>query len=105
MLVKKFPPNLEKILVLVSIGLCILFGIIVAVNGYRFAVFIHKSHLLSRDLRIPMEIGYAAIPVGGALFCMRFIERLVYVLKGESFEADRMHELSDEEKKKLTHQK
>lgn len=104
LLVKKFPLKLQKKLVLISIGMCILFGAIIAVKGYQFSVFIHKSHLLSRDLRIPMEIGYAAIPLGGALFCLRFIERLVYVLKGETFEADRMHELSEEDKQKLIHQ-
>lgn len=105
LLVKKFPQNIQKFMVLISIGLCILFGAIVAVKGYQFSAFIHKSHLLSRDLRIPMEIGYSAIPLGGLLFCLRFIERLVYVLRGEKFEADRMHELSEEEKQKLIHKK
>jgi TRAP-type C4-dicarboxylate transport system permease small subunit len=52
-----------------------------------------------------MEIGYLAVPVGGVLICLRFIERLVYVLKGELFEIDRMHELTDEEKKKLAQPK
>jgi TRAP-type C4-dicarboxylate transport system permease small subunit len=50
-----------------------------------------------------MEIGYLAIPVGGVLVCLRFIERLFYVFKGELFEIDRMHELSEAEKKKLVH--
>jgi TRAP-type C4-dicarboxylate transport system permease small subunit len=75
----------------------------VAVKGFEFAKFISSRHLLSRDLRIPMEIGYLAIPVGGVLISLRFIERLVYVLKGELFEIDRMHELSEEDKEKLIH--
>ena len=50
-----------------------------------------------------MEIGYLAVPIGGVLVCLRFIERLVLVLRGEDLEADRMHELSDEDKKKLIH--
>jgi hypothetical protein len=37
------------------------------------------------------------------LISLRFIERLVYVLKGELFEIDRMHELSEEDKEKLIH--
>jgi TRAP-type C4-dicarboxylate transport system permease small subunit len=50
-----------------------------------------------------MEIGYLAIPVGGVLISLRFVERLVYVLKGELFAIDRLHELSEEEKEKLVH--
>lgn len=100
-LVKKFDPKTQRILVLISIAVCILFGVIVAVKGFAFAKFISKSHLLSRDLRIPMEVGYLSVPVGGVLICLRFCERLVLILKGESFEIDRMHELTDAEKKKM----
>ena len=103
LLVKKFPPKTQQVLVFISIFLCILFGVIVTVKGFAFAGFISRSHLLSRDLRIPMEIGYMAVPVGGILICLRFIERLVYVLQGKSLTEDRMHELSDEDKKKLAH--
>ena len=102
-LVVKFDPKIQRIIMIVSIALCFLFGIILAVKGFEFAKFISRSHLMSRDLRIPMEIGYLAIPVGGVLVSLRFIERLVYVLKGKSFEIDRMHELSEEDKEKLVH--
>jgi C4-dicarboxylate transporter, DctQ subunit len=100
-LVVKFGPKTQRVIVIISILLCLLFGIVVAVKGFAFAKFISRGHLLSRDLRIPMEIGYMAVPVGGVLIALRFIERLVHVLKGESFEIDRMHELSSEEKDKL----
>ncbi len=102
-LVVKFGPKTQRILIIVSIALCLLFGIVVAVKGFEFSKFISRSHLLSRDLRIPMEIGYLAIPVGGVLVSLRFIERLVYVLKGELFEVDRLHELSADDKEKLVH--
>ena len=102
-LVVKFGPKTQRILIIVSIALCLLFGIVVAVKGFEFSKFISRSHLLSRDLRIPMEIGYLAIPVGGVLVSLRFVERLVSVLKGESFAIDRLHELSEEEKEKLVH--
>jgi len=101
-LVLKFGPKTRRVFIIISIVLCFLFGVVVAVKGFAFAKFISKSHLLSRDLRIPMEIGYLAIPVGGVLVCLRFIERLVFVLKGEVFEIDRMHDLTKEEKGKLT---
>lgn len=103
LLVKKFPPKTQKILLVISILLCILFGIIVAVKGFQFSHFISRSRLLSRDLRIPMEIGYLAVPVGGVLICLRFIERLVYVFQGRFIQEDRMHELSEEDKRKLIH--
>ena len=103
LLVKKFDPSVQRILIILSILFSILFGVIVAVKGFEFASFISRSKLLSRDLRIPMEIGYLAVPVGGVLLSLRFIERLVHILKGEVVEADRMHELSEEDKKKLIH--
>ncbi len=102
-LVAKFGPRTQRILIIVSIALCLLFGIIVAVKGFEFSKFISSRHLLSRDLRIPMEIGYLAIPVGGVLISLRFVERLVYILKGESFAIDRLHELSEDDKEKLVH--
>ena len=67
LLVKKFPPGIQRALLLVSILLCLLFAMIMLVKGWQFSAFIHRSRLLSRDLRIPMEIGYAAIPVGGGV--------------------------------------
>ncbi|MFC1798701.1 TRAP transporter small permease, partial [Thermodesulfobacteriota bacterium] len=73
LLVKKFPPKTQKTFLIASILLCILFGIIVAVKGFQFSAFISKTNLLSRDLRIPMEIGYLAVPVGGVLICLRFV--------------------------------
>jgi len=103
LLVKKFHPNVQKIILILSILLCILFGLIVAVKGFQFAHFISRSKLLSRDLRIPMEIGYLAVPVGGVLLGLRFIEQLVYVLQGKVVEIDKMHELSEEDKAKLVH--
>jgi len=102
-LVKKFHPKVQKVILILSILLCILFGIIVAVKGFEFSHFISRSKLLSRDLRIPMEIGYLAVPVGGVLLSLRFIEQLVYVLQGKVVEVDKMHELSEEERAKLVH--
>jgi TRAP-type C4-dicarboxylate transport system permease small subunit len=93
----------QRVLIIISILFCILFGLIVAVKGFEFSHFISRSKLLSRDLRIPMEIGYLAVPIGGVLICLRFIERLVHILRGEEMAADRMHELSEEDKKKLVH--
>jgi TRAP-type C4-dicarboxylate transport system permease small subunit len=102
-LVKKFHPKVQKVILILSILLSILFAVIVAVKGFEFAHFISRSKLLSRDLRIPMEIGYLAVPVGGVLLSLRFIEQLVYVLQGKSIEIDKMHELSEEDRAKLVH--
>ncbi len=99
LLVNKFPPGIQRVFLYLSIGCCLVFGIVIAYQGYHFTAFISKSHLLSRDLRIPMEWAYMAVPVCGVLVTIRFLERLVYVIQGQSFEHDKMHELSDEEKK------
>jgi C4-dicarboxylate transporter DctQ subunit len=102
-LVKKFHPKVQKVILILSILLSILFAVVVAVKGFEFAHFISRSKLLSRDLRIPMEIGYLAVPVGGVLLSLRFIEQLVYVLQGKTIEIDKMHELSEEDRAKLVH--
>ena len=102
-MVKKFHPKVQKVILILSILLSILFAVVVAVKGFEFAHFISRSKLLSRDLRIPMEIGYLAVPVGGVLLSLRFIEQLVYVLQGKTIEIDKMHELSEEDRAKLVH--
>ena len=99
LLVNKFPPKIKNGLVYLSILCCIVFGLIIAYQGYHFTAFIAKGHLLSRDLRIPMQWAYMSVPVLGVLVTLRFIERLVYVIQGKSFENDKLAELSEEEKK------
>jgi C4-dicarboxylate transporter DctQ subunit len=98
LLVNKFPPKLKMLFIYLSIACCLVFGIIIAYQGYQFAQFITRSHLLSRDLRIPMEWAYWSVPVCGGLITLRFVERLVYVIQGKTFEHDKLAELSDEEK-------
>ena len=99
LLVNKFPPALKAGFAYLSILCCLIFGIVIAYQGYHFMMFISKNHLLSRDLRIPMEWAYMSVPVCGALITLRFIEKLVYVIQGKTFEIDKLQELSEEEKK------
>ncbi len=99
LLINKFPPGLKKLFVYLSIICCLVFGVVIAYQGYHFTQFISKSHLLSRDLRIPMKWAYLSVPVCGTLVTIRFIERLIYVIQGKTFEHDKMAELSEEEKK------
>jgi len=99
LLINKFPPKVKQLFVYLSIACCITFGAVIAYEGYQFTHFISKSHLLSRDLRIPMTWAYMSVPVCGVLVTLRFIERLVYVMQGKTFEHDKMAELSEEEKK------
>jgi len=96
LLVNKMPPGPRKFFVYLSIFCCLAFGLVISYQGYHFTVFISKSHLLSRDLRIPMKWAYLSVPVCGVLMTLRFIEKFVYALQGKSFEHDKMHELSDE---------
>ena len=105
LLVNKFPPKLKQFFLYLSIACCLTFGIIIACQGYQFTGFIARSHLLSRDLRIPMEYAYMSVPVCGVLITLRFVERLVYVIQGETFEHDKMAELSEEEKRIMAEMK
>ncbi len=105
LLVNKFPAKVKTLFTFLSIACCLVFGVIIAIQGFKFAMFISKSHLLSRDLRLPMEYAYMAVPVCGVLVTARFIERLVYVIQGKTFEHDKMHELSDKEKEMMARMK
>ncbi|XEC93327.1 TRAP transporter small permease [Paenibacillus tarimensis] len=51
--------------------------------GKRFG-----SGLLSMDVGIPMWIVYLILPISGIMFLLRFIERLVYLLRGKDVNHD-----------------
>ena len=58
LLVNKLPPGPKKFFVYLSIFCCLVFALVITYQGYHFTSFISRSHLLSRDLRIPMKWAY-----------------------------------------------
>ncbi len=75
------------ILNIVATGLSILFCLIYTYYGLVLVENRYSSGMVSLDVGIPMWIVYLILPLSGVLFLLRFIERLVNILrrKGEEY--------------------
>ncbi|SOC41228.1 TRAP transporter small permease [Ureibacillus acetophenoni] len=72
---------------LIATGLSIVFCLIYTYYGYVLVENRFASGMVSLDVGIPMWIVYLILPISGVLFLLRFIERLVNILrrKGEEY--------------------
>ncbi|UCE89472.1 MAG: TRAP transporter small permease [Pseudomonadota bacterium] len=72
-LVERFPPNVRRIVALISLLLCLVFVGAVDVLSIEYIVKIYQWGDLSLDLQIPQWIPYLAIPVGLTLMFYHFL--------------------------------
>lgn len=84
----KLPKGAKKVVdlfaTLVSISFCVAYtyyGIILVENRFH-------SGMVSLDVGIPMWIVYLILPISGIMFTMRFIERLVHIVRGKEAKYD-----------------
>ncbi|MFS0577170.1 TRAP transporter small permease [Sporosarcina sp. 179-K 3D1 HS] len=69
---------------LVSIAFCAVYtyyGIILVENRFT-------SGMVSLDVGIPMWIVYLILPISGTMFLLRFVERLVNIVRGKDVQYD-----------------
>lgn len=66
--------------------LCILFCIYLVIYGYGMAELARETEQITAALEIPIFYVYLAIPVGGALMAIRFVQDFYLALKGEQRE-------------------
>lgn len=71
----------KYIINLVATALSIIFCIIYIYYGWNLVTTRFHSGMVSLDMRIPMWIVYLILPISGVLFLLRFIERLVNILR------------------------
>ena len=71
----------KYIINLVATALSIIFCIIYIYYGWNLVATRFHSGMVSLDMRIPMWIVYLILPISGVLFLLRFIERLVNILR------------------------
>lgn len=71
----------KYIINLVATALSIIFCIIYIYYGWNLVAARFHSGMVSLDMRIPMWIVYLILPISGVLFLLRFIERLVNILR------------------------
>ncbi|QDP99830.1 TRAP transporter small permease [Lysinibacillus fusiformis] len=79
-------PSMKRILDIVATGLSIIFCLIYTYYGFVLVENRYTSGMVSLDIGIPMWIVYLVLPVSGILFLLRFVERLVNILRGKDEE-------------------
>lgn len=69
--------SIEVLVLVISLG----FSIFLAVEGTKFISLIKITSQGSPSLGIPMWIVYLAVPIGGTLMAIRFIQQIYYIFK------------------------
>lgn len=71
----------KNILSVFTVLMAILFTSIFIVKTFNLVSVVYRTGQLSSTLEVPMWIVYGAMPVGGALMLIRFIQELVKQIK------------------------
>lgn len=74
LLVKKLPPNVAKIVGLISIALCLLYAALLAYGGYTSVDLLLMIGIEAEDLPIPLWIPKLILPIGFVLLFIRFAQ-------------------------------
>lgn len=82
----KLKPSQKRILDLVATCLSIVFCFIYTYYGFILVENRYTSGMVSLDIGIPMWAVYLVLPISGVLFLLRFVERLVNILRGKDEE-------------------
>lgn len=82
----KLKPAMKRLLDLVATGLSIAFCLIYTYYGFVLVENRYTSGMVSLDIGIPMWIIYLVLPLSGVLFLLRFVERLLNILRGKDEE-------------------
>ncbi|MEO4054331.1 TRAP transporter small permease [Solibacillus sp. CAU 1738] len=77
---------LQKGLDILATTISITFCLIYTYYGYVLVENRYSSGMVSLDVGIPMWIVYLILPISGILFLLRFVERLVNILRGKDEE-------------------
>lgn len=80
-LVVYLPSSLKKVFSLLANFAAIIFCFIVIASGYESVVNVFEIGNITPSLGIPMYIPYLAIPVGGLLMMIRFLQLLAIDIK------------------------
>lgn len=79
----KLPKWAQKYVDLFAVLVCILFCLAFTYYGIVLVESRFHSGMVSLDVGIPMWIIYLILPISGTMFLLRFIERLVNLLRGK----------------------
>lgn len=73
----------KKALLVFTIIFSIVFALLFTYSSFKITMNVHETKQYSSTMGIPMSVAYAAMPVGGILMVLRFIEELVKLVKEE----------------------
>lgn len=82
MLYDKMPPSIKRLMDIFSSVIGVLFCLFFTYYGYLLVEKRYTSGMVSMDVGIPMWIVYLILPISGAMFLLRFIERLIRAVTG-----------------------
>ena len=69
-------PKLNKVVDLITLILCLVMTLFLALNGSKLISMLLARKQLSPAMRIPMGYLYSAVPVGCALMTIRIIQQM-----------------------------
>lgn len=72
----------KKALSIFTTILSLLFVIFLTYASFNITMSVHNTGQYSSTMEIPMTIVYAAMPVGGILMVLRYLEELIKLIKG-----------------------
>lgn len=80
--------KLKKVVEVVVLLVCLGFAVFLAVEGTQFVLAIKMTQQVTPSLGIKMWLVYLAVPVGGTLMGVRFIQQILYIFKNPESEIE-----------------
>ncbi|WP_338030866.1 TRAP transporter small permease [Cytobacillus citreus] len=84
----KLSKRAKRMVDIFATSVSILFCIVFTYYGYVLVESRYHSGMVSLDVGIPMWIVYLILPISGMLLLIRFVERLVHLLRGKEVNYD-----------------
>ncbi|WP_057776229.1 TRAP transporter small permease [Cytobacillus dafuensis] len=84
----KLSKRAKRMVDIFATSVSILFCFAFTYYGYVLVESRYHSGMVSLDVGIPMWIVYLILPISGLLFLIRFVERLVHLLRGKEVHYD-----------------
>lgn len=77
----KMPKSIKRLMDIFSGVMGIVFCLFYTYYGYLLVAKRYTSGMVSMDVGIPMWLVYMILPISGVMFLLRFIEKLINIIK------------------------
>ncbi|HLQ82281.1 MAG TPA: TRAP transporter small permease [Pseudogracilibacillus sp.] len=86
------PKKIKKYIDILGILAWFVFALFLAYEGTKYVIDVQASGQTSPSLKISMWIPYLAIPIGGALMCLRLIQQIYLIMTNKLVEKKQLGE-------------